>query len=179
MFKSGRRSNLAQKFLISASTSAREISQYCPPISYFRMVARESGWLKEILVKPGDDVKAGRSMGGVQHRPDAAEADSKLPAPFGWRPLGLRIILKCGLHETNDNHRSEVGATKGQRSCHTQVRLSLALRGWPQRHTPQRGDWFLHYQHGIKEGSSAKNIPMTDELDLQVAIAPGKLAVCD
>jgi pyruvate/2-oxoglutarate dehydrogenase complex dihydrolipoamide acyltransferase (E2) component len=34
-------------------------SQYCPPISYFRVVARESGWLKKLLVKPGDNLNVG------------------------------------------------------------------------------------------------------------------------
>jgi hypothetical protein len=29
-------------------------SQYCPPISYFRVVVREKSWLQKILVSPGD-----------------------------------------------------------------------------------------------------------------------------
>src|SRR3569833_1752190 len=34
-------------------------SQYCPPISYFRVVAREKGILRQLLVKPGDSVNVG------------------------------------------------------------------------------------------------------------------------
>ncbi len=34
-------------------------SQYCPPISYFRVVAREKGILRQLLVKPGDNVNVG------------------------------------------------------------------------------------------------------------------------
>jgi pyruvate/2-oxoglutarate dehydrogenase complex dihydrolipoamide acyltransferase (E2) component len=34
-------------------------SQYCPPISYFRVVAREAAVLKELSVKPGDTVNVG------------------------------------------------------------------------------------------------------------------------
>jgi pyruvate/2-oxoglutarate dehydrogenase complex dihydrolipoamide acyltransferase (E2) component len=34
-------------------------SQYCPPISYFRVVAREAGWLRKLLVKPGDTLNVG------------------------------------------------------------------------------------------------------------------------
>jgi pyruvate/2-oxoglutarate dehydrogenase complex dihydrolipoamide acyltransferase (E2) component len=34
-------------------------SQYCPPISYFRVVMREKLWLRETLVAPGDEVDIG------------------------------------------------------------------------------------------------------------------------
>ena len=34
-------------------------SQYCPPISYFRVVAREKLWLRKILVSPGDSCEVG------------------------------------------------------------------------------------------------------------------------
>src|SRR4051812_49838721 len=34
-------------------------SQYCPPISYFRVVAREKGILRQLFVKAGDNVNLG------------------------------------------------------------------------------------------------------------------------
>ena len=34
-------------------------SQYCPPISYFRVVAREKAILRQLLVTPGDNVNVG------------------------------------------------------------------------------------------------------------------------
>lgn len=34
-------------------------SQYCPPISYFRVVVREKLWLQKILVSPGDNCDVG------------------------------------------------------------------------------------------------------------------------
>jgi pyruvate/2-oxoglutarate dehydrogenase complex dihydrolipoamide acyltransferase (E2) component len=34
-------------------------SQYCPPISYFRVVAREKLWLRKILIAPGDSCEVG------------------------------------------------------------------------------------------------------------------------
>jgi hypothetical protein len=35
-------------------------SQYCPPISYFRVVVREKVWLQEMLVAPGDSCDVGQ-----------------------------------------------------------------------------------------------------------------------
>jgi hypothetical protein len=37
-------------------------SQYCPPISYFRMVVREKVWLQKILVAPGDNCDVGQLL---------------------------------------------------------------------------------------------------------------------
>ena len=74
--------------------------QYCPPISYFRMVARESGWLKEILVKPGDDVKVGDLMAVFSTDLNAVEAD---PAA---RPLRLAT---AGI-----THHSEMWSARDQ-----------------------------------------------------------------
>jgi hypothetical protein len=34
-------------------------SQYCPPISYFRVVVREKLWLQKTLVAPGDTCEVG------------------------------------------------------------------------------------------------------------------------
>src|SRR5438477_239219 len=34
-------------------------SQYCPPISYFRVVVREKLWLQKILLHPGDSCDVG------------------------------------------------------------------------------------------------------------------------
>lgn len=45
-------------------------SQYCPPISYFRVVARESAWLKELLVKPGDNLNIGDLLAVFGTAPD-------------------------------------------------------------------------------------------------------------
>lgn len=35
-------------------------SQYCPPISYFRVVVREKAWLQKLLVVPGDSCDVGQ-----------------------------------------------------------------------------------------------------------------------
>jgi hypothetical protein len=35
-------------------------SQYCPPISYYRVVVREKVWLQELLVGPGDSCDVGQ-----------------------------------------------------------------------------------------------------------------------
>jgi pyruvate/2-oxoglutarate dehydrogenase complex dihydrolipoamide acyltransferase (E2) component len=37
-------------------------SQYCPPISYFRVVVREKLWLQKILVNPGDSSDVGAAL---------------------------------------------------------------------------------------------------------------------
>jgi hypothetical protein len=37
-------------------------SQYCPPISYFRLVVRENLWLQKLFVKPGDSCDAGNML---------------------------------------------------------------------------------------------------------------------
>jgi hypothetical protein len=37
-------------------------SQYCPPISYFRVVVREKVWLQKLLVVPGDSCDVGKLM---------------------------------------------------------------------------------------------------------------------
>ena len=35
-------------------------AQYCPPISYFRVVVREPVWLQSLLVAPGDSCDVGQ-----------------------------------------------------------------------------------------------------------------------
>ena len=37
-------------------------SQYCPPISYFRVVVREKLWLRKTLVAPGDNCDVGAML---------------------------------------------------------------------------------------------------------------------
>jgi hypothetical protein len=37
-------------------------SQYCPPISYFRVVVREKLWLQKTLVVPGDNCDVGAML---------------------------------------------------------------------------------------------------------------------
>jgi hypothetical protein len=37
-------------------------SQYCPPISYFRVVVREKLWLRKTLVAPGDGCDVGATL---------------------------------------------------------------------------------------------------------------------
>jgi pyruvate/2-oxoglutarate dehydrogenase complex dihydrolipoamide acyltransferase (E2) component len=37
-------------------------SQYCPPISYFRIVSRERALIKELLVSPGTNVNVGELL---------------------------------------------------------------------------------------------------------------------
>jgi hypothetical protein len=37
-------------------------SQYCPPISYFRVVVREKLWLRKTLVVPGDSCDVGAPL---------------------------------------------------------------------------------------------------------------------
>lgn len=37
-------------------------SQYCPPISYFRVVVREGLWLQKLFFKPGDSCDVGNVL---------------------------------------------------------------------------------------------------------------------
>ena len=37
-------------------------SQYCPPISYFRVVVREKVWLQKLFVEPGDSCDVGEIL---------------------------------------------------------------------------------------------------------------------
>lgn len=37
-------------------------SQYCPPISYFRLVVRENLWLQKVFVKLGDSCDVGNML---------------------------------------------------------------------------------------------------------------------
>jgi pyruvate/2-oxoglutarate dehydrogenase complex dihydrolipoamide acyltransferase (E2) component len=53
-------------------------SQYCPPISYFRVVARESGFLRKLCVKPGDNVNVGDLLAILGSSID--ENDGEVPA---------------------------------------------------------------------------------------------------
>jgi hypothetical protein len=48
-------------FDISVDLSAG-FSQYCPPISYFRIVSREPVWVKNVLVSPGTNLKVGEQL---------------------------------------------------------------------------------------------------------------------
>jgi hypothetical protein len=50
-------------------------SQYCPPISYFRVVAREKGILRQLLVKPGDNVNVGDLLAVFSETADEQTAD--------------------------------------------------------------------------------------------------------
>ena len=45
-------------------------SQYCPPISYFRVVVRENVWLQNLLVTPGDSCDVGQLMAVFTTEPD-------------------------------------------------------------------------------------------------------------
>lgn len=47
-------------------------SQYCPPISYFRVVARENGFLRQLFVKPGDSVDVGGLLAVFSETADEA-----------------------------------------------------------------------------------------------------------
>jgi len=48
-------------FDVSVDLSAG-FSQYCPPISYFRIVSREHAWAKELLVSPGTNLNVGELL---------------------------------------------------------------------------------------------------------------------
>jgi pyruvate/2-oxoglutarate dehydrogenase complex dihydrolipoamide acyltransferase (E2) component len=48
-------------FDISVDLSAG-FSQYCPPISYFRIVSREQAWIKALAVSPGTSLKVGELL---------------------------------------------------------------------------------------------------------------------
>ena len=58
-------------------------SQYCPPISYFRVVVREKVWLRKMLVKPGQNCGVGELLGIFSTEQD--QADDETPA----RPLRI------------------------------------------------------------------------------------------
>ncbi|MBN9006612.1 MAG: hypothetical protein J0H40_14515 [Rhizobiales bacterium] len=45
-------------------------SQYCPPISYFRVVSREKVWFRKILVAPGQSCNVGDLMAIFSTEPD-------------------------------------------------------------------------------------------------------------
>jgi hypothetical protein len=48
-------------------------SQYCPPISYFRVVVREKVWLRKLLVVPGDSCEVGQLLALFSAEQDSPE----------------------------------------------------------------------------------------------------------
>lgn len=58
-------------------------SQYCPPISYFRVVVREKVWLRKMLVVPGDSCDVGQLLAVFTVEQD--DPDEAVPA----RPLRI------------------------------------------------------------------------------------------
>jgi hypothetical protein len=60
---------------------SRGFSQYCPPISYFRLVVREKVWLRKMLIVPGESCDIGHLMAIFSTEQD--EPDQGVPA----RPL--------------------------------------------------------------------------------------------
>jgi hypothetical protein len=58
-------------------------SQYCPPISYFRVVVREKVWLQKLFVVPGDSCDVGQLMAIFSTEQD--EPGEQTPA----RPLRI------------------------------------------------------------------------------------------
>jgi pyruvate/2-oxoglutarate dehydrogenase complex dihydrolipoamide acyltransferase (E2) component len=74
-------------------------SQYCPPISYFRVVAREKIWLQKLLVVPGDNCDVGQLMAVFS----AEQDDPGEGAPA--RPLRITtagIAHHAGMWSTSD-----------------------------------------------------------------------------
>lgn len=53
-------------------------SQYCPPISYFRVVVREKVWLRKTLIVPGDSCDVGQVLAVFSAEQD--EPDDAVPA---------------------------------------------------------------------------------------------------
>ncbi len=53
--------------------------QSCPPISYFRMVAREPAWLRQMSVAPGDICKAGSLLAILSQEPRDEENGTSRP----------------------------------------------------------------------------------------------------
>jgi pyruvate/2-oxoglutarate dehydrogenase complex dihydrolipoamide acyltransferase (E2) component len=74
-------------------------SQYCPPISYFRVVAREKVWLQKLLIVPGDSCDVGQLMAVF----GAEQDDTGEGAPA--RPLRITtagIAHHAGMWSTSD-----------------------------------------------------------------------------
>ena len=63
-------------------------SQYCPPISYFRVVVREKVWLHRLLVKPGQNCDVGELLGIFSTEPEAA-ADQAPGRPLRITTAGI------------------------------------------------------------------------------------------
>ena len=58
-------------------------AQFCPPVSYFRVVVREKVWLRKLLVEPGQNCDVGELLGIFSTEPDRTDDDT--PA----RPLRI------------------------------------------------------------------------------------------
>ncbi len=74
-------------------------SQYCPPISYFRVVAREKVWLQKMVVAPGDSCDVGQLMAFFSAEQD--DPGEGVPA----RPLRITtagIAHHAGMWSTGD-----------------------------------------------------------------------------
>ena len=65
-------------FDISVDLSAG-FSQYCPPISYFRIVSREQAWVKNLAVSPGTSLKVGELLAMFSSVVDDVEQDATRP----------------------------------------------------------------------------------------------------
>lgn len=63
-------------------------SQYCPPISYFRIVSRENVWVRKLLVKPGDSINIGDML---------AEFSAELDGPVDEVPARPLRVTTAGI----------------------------------------------------------------------------------
>jgi hypothetical protein len=53
-------------------------SQYCPPISYFRVVLREKAWLRKLFVIPGDSCDVGQLVAVLSAEQSTPEEETSV-----------------------------------------------------------------------------------------------------
>lgn len=71
--KTGSLLKVGDKLLDISVDLSTDFSQYCPPISYFRVVIREKVWLRSFMVAPGDNCDVGQLLGVFSAEQDDPE----------------------------------------------------------------------------------------------------------
>jgi len=80
---------LGSKLLDVSVDLSKAFSQNCPPVSYYRLVARESVWLRQVCVRPGDHAAPGERL--ALFSTDGAE-------PLGGSPVREIRVMTAGIN---------------------------------------------------------------------------------
>jgi hypothetical protein len=69
------------------------VAHDCPPISHYRIAIRDRGWLRRLLVAPGDNIETGAVMAQFTTEPDE---------PLDGGPARAMRITVAGILDQSD-----------------------------------------------------------------------------